>query len=134
MLHSLRRMPWIASLALAAVLLRALVPTGFMPERLAIGNVGVKFCHGMQMPAGNLHAQSNSGAAGAADPSGSGKHSTNHGCAFAAVQFLGALSVVAALPADTERFAGDLVVWRSVFLPSALVLASHRPRGPPPSP
>lgn len=130
MLHQLRRMPWIVSFALAAVLLRALVPTGFMPERLANGSVGVKFCHGMHMPAVDHPALSHA----AGDSAGSGKTSKNHGCAFAAVQFLGAWSAIATLPATAERIADALVVLQSVFVPAAAAFASHRPRGPPAPP
>jgi hypothetical protein len=116
------RNPLLAIVLLAALLSRALIPTGFMP-----GAGKLVICHGMAA-AGSTAATH--GAAEPKPPGGSPAHDGSSGCPFAASATsiasgdtaLAAPTVVAsltpALPADT-------------FVPRAAVVATRLPRGPP---
>lgn len=80
----LRRRPaWFAALAALAILVRMLVPVGFMPQ-VALGQVAIVACPGVVAAHG--HAHETPGHDGFAKP-----------CAFAAVSLAAAIVAVAVL-------------------------------------
>jgi hypothetical protein len=114
---------WIAGLVLVGVLLRGLIPTGFMPERGDDGSFSIGTCHGLQMAATSVQEEEPS----APEPA----KSLQGGCVFASVQFLGSLPTLATTVVQCDAVPDLLVTFRTPAVPSGIVADSHRPRGPP---
>jgi hypothetical protein len=127
-----RRRRW-ALLALPALLLRALIPVGFMPVATADG-FSIEFCP----DAGPLPAA----ASAAADPHAHHHHHTEGGpdrssashhapCPFAASATLAAAPEAAAVaaPPALERAPGEADVSARAFVPS--IVRAQSPRAPP---
>ncbi|MBV8292071.1 MAG: hypothetical protein JOY55_09700 [Mycobacterium sp.] len=131
--HLRTRRQWLAWLLLPALLLRALIPTGFMPVAGA-GGLHLGFCPGAgELPPGVAAPATHASHPGHAHHEGGGRgipgNPHHPACLFSAV----ATAAFAAPPADaipgpaltslTERIAAP------VFLPA--ILRAQSPRGPP---
>jgi hypothetical protein len=132
-LRSRRRL---LALLLPALVLRALIPFGFMPV-VAGGGMTIGFCPGEVQPPGiaaahqisahqDLHAGHHLGHGG--DPGSSGAHHAP--CLFAASASPAFSPAVLALaPSDAHRAQPVEALAARVFLPT--ILRTQSPRGPP---
>jgi hypothetical protein len=122
-----------ALLALPALLLRALIPVGFMPVATADG-LSIEFCPdagplpAAASAAADPHAHHHHHTEGGADPSSASHHAP---CPFAASATLAAAPEAASVPAAhaLERASGDAEVSARAFVPS--IVRAQSPRAPP---
>jgi hypothetical protein len=127
-----QRRRW-ALLALPALLLRALIPVGFMPLATAQG-LSIEFCPDAgPLPvaasaAADPHAHHHHHHAGGADPSSASHHAP---CLFAASATLASAPDAAAVaaPHAFERTPGDADPGARAFVPS--IVRAQSPRAPP---
>ncbi len=116
-------------LALPALLLRALIPVGFMPVATADG-LSIEFCPdaGPLPAAADPHAHHHHHTEGGPDPSSASHHAP---CPFAASATLAAAPDAAsvAAPHAFERAPGDADLRARAFVPS--IVRAQSPRAPP---
>lgn len=117
-----RTMAQIAWLALCAVLLRALVPTGFMLDQDSAGHSRMVFCHGVEIPVSD-HA------ADASSPAKKSEHAQL--CAFAPSAAPAALHAVPALAIATHAPTALQFVSEGRLSSESRVLRAQSSRGPP---